>query len=295
MDNLGQVVDQIRRNRGIKINELCQGIISPSTYSRFVKGQSYISSESFVKIINRLHMTFAMFLQDYQTFFTLKHDYAILNHAKAYNQLDIIEDLINKYEEAKELKGWRTADDRFLKVARTILNLMIEAPKSLEHLMEVQFYFSQLKAFSDNDYFALKLLLPYMTAEDAEKVMAKQLSKISDLKEPALAENIYYVCGILYTKHLQGGNRKAAEKYFVMLEDIFLDHMDLGWKMAHQMYQAIHLYFNEDKAQAIEMLIDLRAFYNDLSLYHQATNLNMLALDLGIALEGGSLLGNNKL
>ena len=59
--NLGLIIDEIRRNRNFTIEALCDEIISPSTYSRFVSGKTYLASDSFMKLVFRLHMTFAMF------------------------------------------------------------------------------------------------------------------------------------------------------------------------------------------------------------------------------------------
>lgn len=50
LENLGEVIEQIRSNRNITIDSLCEGIMSHSTYHRFVRGKSNIASDSFEKI-----------------------------------------------------------------------------------------------------------------------------------------------------------------------------------------------------------------------------------------------------
>lgn len=290
MEDLGRVVDQIRRNRNITIETLCEGIISASTYSRFVNGKTFLASDSFIKIISRLHMTFAMFLQDHQLFFKLKHDYAILNHAKAYHEVDVILDLIKDYQVRQGKKGWQAHDERFLKVAQLLANLMTEAgdydKQLLEQLLnEAKQLLGSLTHFTDNDFFAVKFLLPYLSFEEAEKLMKKHLKKLLDLKEPTLAENLYYVAGLMYTKSLTAKKRKAATVYYKMLTEIYLDQMDLGWKMAHKMYTSIHLYFAGETETAMQDLEDLSVFYNDLNLCHQAEKIHELTQELGIPLK----------
>lgn len=55
---------KIRRNRNITIETLCEEIISFSTYSRFVSGKTLLASDSFIKNISSLYITFALFLQE---------------------------------------------------------------------------------------------------------------------------------------------------------------------------------------------------------------------------------------
>lgn len=285
MEDLGRVVDQIRRNRNITIENLCEGIISPSTYSRFVSGKTFLASDSFIQIISRLHMTFAMFLQDHQAFFRLKHDYAILSHAKAYNKTNVILDLIEDYEAQQGENSWQAHDERFLKVAQILANLMTEAVDYDESLKEAKQLLASLTHFTDNDFFAVKLLLRYLSFEEAEKLIKKPLKKLTDLKEPTLVENLYYVAGLMYTKSLTANKEKAAHFYYQMLTEIYLDQMDLGWKMAHKLYTSIQLYFAGDMEQAIGDLEELSVFYSDLNLFHQTAHTTALTQELGIPLR----------
>lgn len=280
--DLGQVIDGIRRNRNFTIEALCEGIISPSTYSRFVNGKTFLSTESFMKLVFRLHMTFAMFLQDYQDFFRIKHHYANLNHAKGYRDIDLVQGLVDEYQSRKSQAGWEVQDERFLKVAIALLSQLSEAPECNQHLKVIQDHMKQLKHLTDNDFFALKLLLPYMTLKEAEAVVKKPLKQFTDLKEPALAENLYYVCGIMYVKNLQAGQQKKADAYYEMLDEIYLDQMDLGWKLSQQMYQNIHLYFSGETERAIDQLEKVNILYSDLNLPHQSAFLAQICLDLGI-------------
>lgn len=279
---LGRVIDDIRRNRNMTVEMLCEGIISPSAYSRFVSGKTFLASDSFMKLVFRLHMTFAMFLQDHLDFFRIKHHYAILNNAKGYEELALVQQLIEDYQVRSVTtqtqsktplasnETWQVHDERFLMVATALEKQLSESPDRQQYLGKFQDHIVQYKSLSDNDFFGLKLLLPYMTLKDAEAVVKKPLKQLTDLKEPGLAENLYYVCGILYIKHLEAGQHKKADHYYQMLDEIFLDSLDLGWKLSRKLYQNIHLYFNGETERAVDQLNKLSAFYADLNLSHQS-------------------------
>lgn len=281
-ENLGVVIDEIRRNRNFTVESLCDGIISPSTYFRFLSGKTSLSSESFMKLVFRLHMTFAMFLQDYQDFFRRKHHYAMLIHAKSYNDLTLIQDLIKDYRLLKESADWNNQDERFLMVATTLLGQMTQQPDGSLQLKAVQDHMKQLKSLTDNDFFALKLLMPYMALNDAEGLMRKHLKQLTNLQAPDLAGNLYYVCGILYVKHLKVGNKMRAAEYYHIMEEIYLDQLDLGWKLSQQLYQNIHLYFTGDQHQAIDQLNKLSVFYTELNLSHQSRLIEEICAELDI-------------
>ena len=282
--NLGLIIDEIRRNRNFTIEALCDEIISPSTYSRFVSGKTYLASDSFMKLVFRLHMTFAMFLQDYLDFFSVKHHYAILNHAKGYNDIPLVKALIDSYQTRKREQpdGWLKSDEKFLRVAIALLSQLEKSPERQLHLENVQTYMAKLKCLTDNDFFALKLLLPYMKVTDAELVIKKTMKQLTDLKEPGLSENLYYVCGVMYIKNLQLDKQKRALHYYNILDSIYLDHLDLGWKLSQKLFQNIHLYFNGDAEKATDQLNKLSLFYFDLNLPHQSRFIAETCRDLAI-------------
>lgn len=287
---LGRVIDDIRRNRNMTVEMLCEGIISPSAYSRFVSGKTFLASDSFMKLVFRLHMTFAMFLQDHLDFFRIKHHYAMLNNAKGYDNLALVQQLIGDYQarytaaqkKSKTNEAWQVHDERFLMVATALAKQLSESPDRQKYLEEYQEHMLQYKSLSDNDFFGLKLLLPYMTLKDAEAVVKKPLKQLTDLKEPALAENLYYVCGILYIKHLAARQLKKADRYYKMLDEIFLDSLDLGWKLSRKLYQNIHLYFTGETDRAVDQINKLSVFYSDLNLFHQSRFIAQTCRELNI-------------
>lgn len=284
-EDLGLVIDDIRRNRNITIEALCEGIISPSTYSRFVKGKTFLSSRSFMKLVFRLHMTFAMFLQDYQDFFRIKHHYTILSHAKSHDDIDLIRKLMEEYQARQGQEDWRIHDKRFLEVVTALISHLENSSDCHEHLITVQNHLKSLKILTDNDFFGLRLLLPYMTLKDADAIVKKTLKQLTDLKEPSLAENLYYVCGVMYIKSLQAKQEKQAAAYYKLLDEIYLDQIELGGKLSQQLYQNIHLYFTGETERAIDQLNKLSAFYSELNLSHHSRYVAETCRDLHIPIQ----------
>lgn len=105
---------------------------------------------------------------------------------------------------------------------------------------------------------------------------------LTDLKEPGLSENLYYVCSILYIKHLAAKQSKQTEHYYKIIDEIQLDSVDLGWKLSRQFIQNIHLYFTGDKNRAVDQINKLSIFYNDLNLAYQSRYVAQTCRDLSI-------------
>lgn len=285
MENLGKVIDQIRRNRNITIESLCDGIISHSTYSRFVNGKTTVASDSFIKLVSRLHMTLAMFLQDYQGFFKLKHDYAILNYAKNNRDIAIIEELITTYSDKKSTNKWKVFDERFLKVAK-VLHYKLNNKRNRKNISsEIEKIFTSIKIFSDNDYIAFRLILDYLSIDEAEAIISPQLECLNIEKVMTQIESIYYVAGNMYLKALIEDRNDLASYYYSIVANQKLDQMDLSWKLKHNKYTNIHLYFTGDKLEATEELEKLREFYVDLNLELEAKELTRISHELGIQLK----------
>lgn len=89
----------------------------------------------------------------------------------------------------------------------------------------------------------------------------------------------------MYIKNLQADRKKAAADYYQMLDEIYLDHLDLGWKISQQMYQNIHLYLAGDTEQAVDQLKKISQFYQDLNVPHQSAYLEQICQDVGIQLK----------
>lgn len=285
MEKLGQIIDKIRGDRQITIEALTEGIVSPSTYLRFVNGETELSSDSFLKLIRRFNSSFAMFLQDHLSFFFLRHNYGILNYAESYNDIGLVEELITIYREMRVQEGWRQQDERFLLVAETLAALMKRTEDAEGKLQELQSYFASLKFFTDNDFLAFRTLTNFMTIDTIEKIIDRPLKRFKNLKDPGLGENMYHVCGIVYLKHLQAGSLIKAKKYYAILEEVYIDQIDVGWKMGRQMYKAFNTYYTGQEAKAIQELSDLRTAFNDLALHHQVAYLTELTDSMGIPLK----------
>ena len=162
-------------------------------------------------------MTFSMFLQDYLDFFSVKHHYAILNHAKGYNDIPLVKALIDSYQTRKRAQpdGWLKSDEKFLRVAIALLSQLEKSPERQLHLENVQTYMAKLKCLTDNDFFALKLLLPYMKVTDAELIIKKTMKQLTDLKEPGLSENLYYVVDNDYGSQLTDDKWGLPEDWYI--------------------------------------------------------------------------------
>ena len=285
MENLGKVIDQIRRNRNITIESLCDGIISHSTYSRFVNGKTTVASDSFIKLVSRLHMTLAMFLQDYQGFFKLKHDYAILNYAKNNRDIAIIEELITTYSDKNSTNKWKVFDEHFLKVAK-VLHYKLNNKRNRKNISsEIEKIFTSIKIFSENDYIAFRLILDYLSIDEAEAIISPQLECLNIEKVMTQIESIYYVAGNMYLKALIEDRNDLASYYYSIVANQKLDQMDLSWKLKHNKYTNIPLYFTGDKLEATEELEKLREFYVDLNLELEAKELTRISHELGIQLK----------
>lgn len=285
LENLGEVIEQIRSNRNITIDSLCEGIMSHSTYHRFVRGKSNIASDSFVKLVGRLHMTLAMFLQDYQGFFKLKHDYAILNHAKYSREVKLIQDLISVYQTKEKTSRLSVFEERFLKVARALNKGMANKGNKTKLSLEIIKEFTAIHTFSDNDYFAFVLLLDFISLEEAEKIIAPQLQNMNLKKEIVRMETFYFLAGAMYVKALLANKDALASTYYSIIIDHNLDATDLGWKLQREKYMNFHLYFSGDRQTAIENLENLREFYLDLYLEIDARDLTRICHKLGIHLK----------
>lgn len=167
-------------------------------------------------------------------------------------------------------------------VATALDSQLTQSPQRQQNLEIVQERLKSFKQFSDNDDIALKLLLHFMSLKDAEAVVKKPLKLLTDLKEPGLSENLYYVCSILYIKHLAAKQYKQTEHYYKIIDEIQLDSVDLGWKLSRQFIQNIHLYFTGDKNRAVDQINKLSIFYNDLNLTYQSRYVAQTCRDLSI-------------
>lgn len=55
--DLASTISDIRKHKGLSISELTQDIISTSTFGRYITGTTDLHSQSFIEILNRLHIT----------------------------------------------------------------------------------------------------------------------------------------------------------------------------------------------------------------------------------------------
>lgn len=289
MENLGQALDWVRRNRNMTIETLCEGVMSPSSYSRFVNGKNFVSSKSFMTLIFRLNMTFAMFLQDYHNFFQNRHDYAMLIHAQAYMDTEMLSALLETYAHQKQEqnKEWNNFDERLLKVTTALLDQLQESPDASTSLEAAKLDLATLSNFTDNDFTAFHLLLPYLSLTEADEILKVPLGKVTNLQEPALPESLYHVCGDLFTRHLIADDIEQAEFYYQKLTEIYIDPTDFNWKISRKIHQSIWQYFTSDKDLACQNLQRLIELYGELELSHLQEKTRQTCVALGVPIGEG--------
>lgn len=289
MENLGQALDWVRRNRNMTIETLCEGVMSPSSYSRFVSGKTFVSSKSFMTLIFRLNMTFAMFLQDYHNFFQNRHDYALLIHAQAYEDTEILSALLETYDHRKGAQNtdWNSFDERLLKVTAALLDQLQESPDAPSSLETAKLDLATLNHFTDNDFTAFHLILPYLTLTEADEILQVPLEKVTNLQEPALPEDLYHVCGELFTRHLIADDIEQAEFYYQKLTEIYIDPTDFNWKISRKIHQSIWQYFTSDQDLACQNLQRLIELYGELELSHLQEKTRQTCVALGVPIGEG--------
>lgn len=285
MENLGKIVDDIRQNQNVSISSLCEEIISDSTYSRFIRGKTNLSSDSFIKIIRRLNMPVGMFLQEYLDLFQLNHDYTILNHALLINDLTIVADLISAYQLKQVQIDWRACDERFLTLLYFLQRVSDQTNQSAQYLTTLVEALHSLKSYTSNDLTAIKLLLAYLKPEEAEALVQRVLKETLDSQDPIVRARSSDLCARLYIQKLRGKQSEAAYDYYCLLKKIAKDQSDLGLKITVKVLDRLHSYSNEKEESSIEMLEELLIFLDDLNLPLQAQALTALLTELGIPVD----------
>lgn len=285
METLGKILDDIRQNQNVSIASLCEGIISESTYSRFIRGKTNLASDSFIKIIRRLNMPVGMFLQEYLDFFQLNHDYTVLNHAHLSNDLAIVDTLISAYQLKQVQIDWRACDERFLMLLYFLKSAANPASGSTHHLARLVEALHSLKFYTRNDLEALKLLLAYLEPADAEMLVQRVLKETVKSQDPIVRAHSAELCARLYIQKLQSKQPEAAYDYYCLLKEIAKDQSDLGLKITVKVLNCLHLYFNEKQDASIRTLEELVIFLDDLYLPFHGQALRSLLTELGIPME----------
>ena len=285
MENLGRIVDDIRQNQNVSISSLCEGIISDSTYSRFIRGKTNLASDSFIRIIRRLNLPVGMFLQEYLDLFQLNHDYTVLNHALLMNDLAIVDDLISAYQLKQVQIDWRACDERFLTLLYFLQKVSNQASQSAQYLTTLVEALHSLKSYTSNDLTAMKLLLAYLEPEDAEALVQRVLKETVDSLDPIIRARSSDLCARLYIQKLRGKQSEAAYDYYCLLKRIAKEQSDLGLKVTVKVLDCLHLYFNEKQESSVQMLEKLLIFLDDLNLPLHGQALTALLTELGIPVD----------
>lgn len=287
MDNIGRVIEAIRQNQSRSIAEVCDGIVAPSTYSRFIRGKTLLSADSFLALISKLDISFGVFLQEYLVFFQLSYDYVVLHHAQETADFSILVSLIENYEQKKLGKYWYSSDQLFLTllvtfeaIAHTISGV---EPKFAEVLRQLR----QIKYYSSNDLRALQLIFKYISLDDAESLFQTALA-LSDYKQdPVVSKQLLELCAQMIIERIRKGEFKHAQEYFTSYKELFALPTDLSGKLTVRQLDALRLFIKGEDEVAFQMIEDLLIFYEDLNLNQRSKKLKDLMENLGVSTMKG--------
>lgn len=285
MKYLGEIVEDIRQNQNISIANLCEGIISDSTYSRFIRGKTNLASDSFIRIIGRLNMSFEQFLYQNLNIFQLNYDYTVLNHAQLINDSSIVDNLISTYQLKKNQMDWRACDERFLTLLYFLQGVSEPASQSKLYLKTLVESLHSLKSYTSSDFIAIKLLLAYLESEEAEALVQRVLKETADNQDPIVKVSTSDLCAMIFIKKLLEKQTGAAYKYYCLSKLMAKEQSDFRLKITIKIIDCLHLYLYEKQEASIEMFEELVVFLNDLSLPLQGRALIALLTELGIPLE----------
>ncbi|MBG9979463.1 helix-turn-helix domain-containing protein [Facklamia lactis] len=162
---LGPIIEHIRQQKNLKINDLIEGIISRTTYYRFVNNQSRISTITFMQIINRMNLHLDDLL-DYITpdidlekgedsFFVITYGTSCL---KAYS----VEELQN---ERKRFINMANSDPYYLHIRWLITFRLIEMGQeelSEETFIEIKAYLNNTPEWYFYEFYLVKNIIKYL-------------------------------------------------------------------------------------------------------------------------------------
>lgn len=121
MKTYGEVIREIRTNKGLSQKAIYSNIISKSYAIEFEKGTHDISLRLFEQILERLMMSIDEFYYIYRGYRLSKHDEFLVNYAEAGNRNDF-DALIQLYNELLQQKD--TSYELFLAEVRSRIRLL---------------------------------------------------------------------------------------------------------------------------------------------------------------------------
>lgn len=294
---LGKEVEALRLRKNLTVKKLCDGIITKSTYSRFVNGHVMIKADSLLEIVSRLNMTFAMFLQDYVDFFKLKHDYTLLYHAIVFNELDLMADLINDYSSVSEDSKNEMIFLQTAKIMKLYSQRELEEPDVL-HAGKA--YFEGLDYWTDYDYKTFKHLSALYETDFVIKIVHSIINLITDLSSPTLQEEVFYILGITFARLLTEHQFDQASSIYAAFNQLYVDQNDLGKGIYHVSIKALFEIVYHQKLDYVQEYEDMIEFYDYLKMDSRVDELIELYGSIQSVLElpnlsfekGGKRVGN---
>lgn len=260
---LNDIIEHLRISKNLSVKDLCQDRLSKASYSRFVQGKTMISAEILLFFLTKFKMTFAMFMQEHMDYFQLKYDYTTLNHSLTLKQAHNISRLINEYQKKEELNK---SEAIFLKVCQLLEADMTDKKLNQQLLEQVQAYFTQLEAWNDYDYKAMKNLMDLLPVDFVADRLFHSMDNVDDLADPLLPEELFYNLCQLYLRLLKEKETTAALEVYQLLEQFHIDQQDIGRKIYRAYNHGLYLSIYHDLNSGRDKLEQVIKYMQDLMM-----------------------------
>lgn len=102
MNYVGKIVEDIRVDRGMRIEDLVSGVISKRQYLRYKKGEYDITNNNLAELLNRLDIDFATFARQLESSkYSIK--YQLLSQFKLLNEMEYtsVYNFLNRIDETQ--------------------------------------------------------------------------------------------------------------------------------------------------------------------------------------------------
>lgn len=153
-----KILDAIRRDRGMSVTQLCEGIIAERTYYRYLKSTGPFNMDAFIKLARRLHIEPSQ-LVIYSVFFkdgdpgTVKFIYRV--GVEYYN------DIKEHYEKVKAYVSGSSDYDLLLKAFISEYEYKANFITKEQHVENLKGLISKIENFSAKNIFHLTIYVFY--------------------------------------------------------------------------------------------------------------------------------------
>lgn len=275
---LGETVEKIRYEKNIPVKELIGDRMSKSTYSRFINNKTFLGTDSYLFLIDQLHMTFAMFLQLYTDFFELKYDYTILNHCLELKQVYRLSNLLKKWQ----LKMGRLskAEELFLKTVEiTLMDLQDETIEGSQ-IEELNQTYKQFSYWTDYNLKSLKSTMHLLDTEKVIQYTKQIITAIDDIEGNLVHEEVFYVLGRVFTRCLSEGLTSEARTVYESLRRMYISQYDLGKQGYSIFYEGLANIIFLGIHENVRMINDAIEFFKLLDMDYRVKDFSSIYKEL---------------